>query len=345
MDANGIIGREYEQKLILERCNSCKAELIAVYGRRRVGKTFLVRKMFNDQFAFSFIGMYEVSRAVQLEQFRMALTQYAKKSVPRLKTWFEAFAALHEYLSGLSQQEPMVLFFDELPWMDTPKSNFIAAFSYFWNSWASMVPQLKLIVCGSSTTWMLSKFIGDKGGLYGRVTRQIYLAPFSLGETEQFLNKLKGLALTRQQVLDVYMILGGIPYYLDMLERGVPLGVCIDRLFFSQDSPLRGEFDFLFRSLFNDSKHYRKIVEVLSEKMKGMTRKELMDELKLKGGGQLSEILENLKKCDFIRKYSTIGKSERDALYQLTDLYSLFYTRFVANNSGQDKNFWSNMRR
>ena len=166
----------------------------------------------------------------------------------------------------------------------------------------------------------------------------------SLGEAEQFLNGLKGLALTRQQVLDVYMILGGIPYYLDMLERGVPLDVCIDRLFFSQDSPLRGEFDFLFRSLFNDSRYYRKIVEVLSEEMKGMTRKELMDELKLKGGGQLSEILENLKKCDFIRKYSTIGKSERDALYQLTDLYSLFYTRFVANNSGQDKNFWSNMR-
>ena len=131
-------------------------------------------------------------------------------------------------------QEPIVLFFDELPWMDTPKSNFIAAFSYFWNSWASMVPQLKLIVCGSSTTWMLAKFIGDQGGIWcGRVTRQIYLAPFSLGETELFLNELKGLALTRQQVLDVYMILGGIPYYLDMLERGVPLDVCIDRPFFS----------------------------------------------------------------------------------------------------------------
>ena len=198
MDANGIIGREYEQKLILERCKSNKAELIAIYGRRRVGKTFLVRKMFNDQFAFSFIGMYEVSRAVQLEQFRMALAQYAKQTVPKLKTWFEAFAALREYLSGLSLQEPIVLFFDELPWMDTPKSNFIAAFSYFWNSWASMVPQLKLIVCGSSTTWMLAKFIGDKGGLYGRVTRQLYLAPFSLGETELFLNELKGLALTRQ---------------------------------------------------------------------------------------------------------------------------------------------------
>lgn len=266
MGVNGIIGRAYEQKLIQERCESSKAELIAIYGRRRVGKTFLVRKMFNDQFAFSFIGMYEVERAVQLEQFRMALEQYSKQAVPRLKTWFEAFAALREYLSGISQQDPIVLFFDELPWMDTPKSNFIAAFSFFWNSWASMIPNLKLIVCGSSTTWMLSKFIGDKGGLYGRVTRQIYLSPFSLGETEQFLNELKGLKLTRQQMLDVYMILGGIPYYLDMLERGVPLDACIDRLLFSQDAPLRGEFGFLFRSLFHDSKHYRKIVEVLSQK-------------------------------------------------------------------------------
>ena len=122
-----------------------------------------------------------------------------------------------------------------------------------------------------------------------------------MGESEQFLNELKGLKLTRQQVLDVYMILGGIPYYLDMLERGVPLDACIDRLLFSQDAPLRGEFGFLFRSLFHDSKHYRKIVEVLSQKMKGMTRKELMDELKLKSGGQLSEILENLQKCDVIR--------------------------------------------
>lgn len=344
MVENGVVGRKYEQELIAERCESGKAELIAVYGRRRVGKTFLIRKMFNDQFAFSFTGMYEVSRAAQLEQFRLALQQYSGKSVSRLKDWFEAFHALREYLSTLSDQEHVVVFLDELPWMDTPRSNFISAFGYFWNSWASMIPNLKLFVCGSATTWMLSRLIGDRGGLYGRVTRQIYLKPFTLGETELFLNEVKNMSLTRLQVLDVYMILGGIPYYLDMLEQGVPLDTCVDRLLFAQDAPLRGEFEFLFRSLFNDSKHYRKVVEVLSDKLKGMPRKELMEALKIKGGGQLSEILDNLIKCDFVRRYTAIGKSERDALYQLTDLYSLFYTRFVASSSGQDEHFWSNMR-
>lgn len=344
MTENGIVGREYEQKLIAERCESGKAELVAVYGRRRVGKTFLIRRIFNDQFAFSFTGMYEVSRVAQLEQFRLALQQYSGTTLHKLKDWFEAFSALREYLSTLPHQERIVVFLDELPWMDTPRSNFISAFGYFWNSWASMIPNLKLFVCGSATTWMLSRLIGDRGGLYGRVTRQIYLKPFTLHETKQFLNEVKQMSLTRHQVLDAYMILGGIPYYLDMMEKGIPLDTCMDRLLFAQDAPLRGEFEFLFRSLFNDSKHYRRVVEILSDKLKGMTRKELMEALKMKGGGQLSEILENLIQCDFVRKYSAIGKNEREALYQLTDLYSLFYTRFVANSSGQDEQFWSNMR-
>lgn len=344
MANNGMIGRQYEQDLIMERCESNQAELIAIYGRRRVGKTFLVREVFNDQFAFSFTGMYETSRAVQLEQFRISLQQYSGHVVPRLKDWFEAFLALRQYLEALSSAAPIVVFLDELPWMDTPKSNFITAFGYFWNSWASTVPQLKLIVCGSSTTWMLSRLIGDKGGLYGRVTRQIYLAPFSLNETEQFLNEKKEMNLTRRQVLDIYMILGGIPYYLDMLKRGIPLDANIDLLFFRQGAPLKIEFDFLFRSLFNDSLAYRKVVEVLSTKMKGMTRKELVEALKIKSGGALTDILENLKKCDFIRQYFAMGKSERDAIYQLTDLFSLFYLRFVSANKGMDENFWSNMR-
>lgn len=345
MIRKGIVGREYEQQLISECCNSGKAELIAVYGRRRVGKTYLVRQMFDNHFAFFFTGMYEANRAVQLEQFRINLQECSGTSVPKLKDWFAAFHALRQYLETLSGERQVVVFLDELPWMDTPKSNFLQAFGYFWNTWASTMNNLKLLVCGSATTWMLSNLIGDKGGLYGRVTRQIYLAPFSLAETGQFLNGVKGMAFDRQQVLRVYMIMGGIPYYLNMLERGMPLDASIDRLFFVQGAPLKGEFEFLFRSLFNDSKNYRRVVETLSTKMKGMTRKELVDALKMKaGGGMLTGVLENLRSCDFIRKYAAIGKSERDALYQLTDLFSLFHLRFVANNNGQDEHFWSNLR-
>ena len=342
MESSIIIGRKNEQNIIKNYLESGKAELIAVYGRRRVGKTFLVKSMFNNQFDFSFTGMYDVPRATHLSQFQKTLEKYSGKKIPRLNTWFDAFDVLQDYLDTL-RKERIVVFLDEIPWMDTPKSNFLAAFSQFWNNWASTKSNFKLFVCGSATTWMLSKFIGDKGGIYGRVCRSIWLAPFSLGETELFLREVKSMEMSRHQMLMAYMILGGIPYYLDMLIKGIPLDVCIDDLFFKQNAPLRTEFDFLFRSLFKDSKIYKNVVLALAAKLKGMTRQELLEALKLKAGGDLTEVLDNLTKCDFIRKYTAIGKTERDTMYQLTDLFSLFHIRFVANGNGQDEQFWSKL--
>lgn len=340
MTSNGLIGRAYEQKLINSYINSEKAELIAVYGRRRVGKTFLIKRMFDENFAFSFTGIYDVSRAVLLSQFKKHLERYSESTIPKIKNWFEAFDALQSYLETL-KSDKIVLFFDELPWMDTPKSNFLAAFGQFWNTWASTRPNVKIIVCGSATTWMLSKFIGDKGGLYGRVCRSIWLKPFTLGETEAFIKEIKGIELTRSQILEAYMIFGGIPYYLDMLIKGIPLSKNVDELLFKQGAPLRMEFNFLFRSLFNEAEIYRKVIETLASKMKGMSRQEIADALKLKKGGFLTEVLENLITCDFIRKYNAIGKTGQDAQYQLTDLFSLFHIKFVAHDSGQDSEYWS----
>lgn len=342
MDCSIIIGRKHEQAIIKNYLESGKAELIAVYGRRRVGKTYLVKSMFSNQFDFSFTGMYDVPRATHLSQFQKTLEKYSGKKVPRLSNWFAAFDALQDYLETL-RKERIVVFLDEIPWMDTPKSNFIAAFSQFWNNWGATKHNFKLFVCGSATTWMLSKFIGDKGGIYGRVCRPIWLAPFSLGETELFLREVKGMEMNRHQMLMAYMILGGIPYYLDMLIKGMPLDACIDDLFFKQNAPLRTEFDFLFRSLFKDSRIYRNVVLALATKLKGMTRQELLEALKLKEGGDLTEVLDNLVKCDFIRKYTAIGKTERDAMFQLTDLFSLFHIRFVATGNGQDEHFWSKL--
>ena len=342
MESNVIIGRKHEQTIIKNYLESGKSELVAIYGRRRVGKTYLVKSMFANQFDFSFTGMYDVTRAIHLSQFQKTLEKYSGRKVLRLGNWFDAFDALRDYLDTL-QKERIVVFLDEIPWMDTPKSNFLAAFSLFWNDWASTKQNLKMFVCGSATTWMLSKFIGDKGGIYGRVCRPIWLAPFSLGETEQFLKEMKGIVMSRHQMLQTYMILGGIPYYLDMLIKGMPLDICIDDLFFKQNAPLRTEFDFLFRSLFKNSKIYRNVVLTLATKLKGMTRQELQETLKLKEGGDLSDVLDNLVKCDFIRKYTALGKTERDVMYQLTDLFSLFHIRFVADNSGQDEHYWSKL--
>jgi len=341
MTSNRIIGRGYEKGLIEEYYNSTKAELIAVYGRRRVGKTYLIREYFGDRLDFYFTGSFETPRSIQLMLFKTELERNSGRKLIKPKNWFEAFELLRTYISSL-KKDKKVIFLDELPWMDTPKSSFLQAFSYFWNSWASSVPGLKILVCGSATTWMISNLIGDKGGLHGRVNRSIHLSPFSLGETEQFLES-KGIVWNRYQISEAYMIMGGIAYYLDMLRSDKTFGENINDLFFREGAPLRTEFDFIFRSLFKEATLYRRVVETLARKAVGMTRQDLLRELKTEDNGTFSEILDNLCRCDFVRRYSSIGKKSRDYLYQLVDLFSLFHLHFIADSTGRDEHFWSNI--
>lgn len=336
-----LIGRTEEIDILNKYIASEKNELVAVYGRRRVGKTYLVKETLGDRFDYSFTGMYQETSKTQRMQFQKEINRRTgiKRKTPA--DWFEAFDNLKEYLLSLNKST-VVVFLDELPWIDTPRSNFLSAFSLFWNNWDQKETILKLIVCGSSTTWMVNKLIGDKGGLYGRITRPIYLAPFTLRETELFLNEIKNMGYGRKQILDVYMIFGGIPYYLDMLDKDLPLSINIDRLLFAENAPLRTEYEFLFRSLFKNSNSYRKVIEALSTKLSGLTREEIQRTTQVQGG-ELSEVLADLGSCDFIRNYLSPGKKERGQVYQLTDMYSLFYLRFVQSGYGIDENYWTNL--
>ncbi|MCH5244333.1 MAG: ATP-binding protein [Lentimicrobiaceae bacterium] len=313
-----IIGRKKECKVLDDCYKSSKAELIAVYGRRRVGKTYLVKSFFKNKFEFYITGIYQGTKTAQLSFFNKQLCNYSQIPYPQVNNWFETFEQLKHYISKI-KKDKVVVFIDELPWLDTPKSGFVKAFELFWNSWAAEQSKIKLIVCGSATTWMISHLFGSKGGLYNRVTRKIKLSPFTLAETEEYL-KSQQIIWNRYQIAEAYMILGGTPYYLQMLQKGYSLSQNIDYLFFSKNAELRDEYGFLFHSLFNDSSIYKATVELLSKKAKGMTRAEMKKVLKLPEGGTFSEVLENLCNCDFIRKYSAFGKKERDALYQLTDL-------------------------
>lgn len=342
-EGNRIIGRTYEQHILRNICEEKEARLIAVYGRRRVGKTYLIKYFFDEKFDFYFTGSFETPMKTQLTLFRDALLEYSKEVRPTPKDWFEAFSQLKEYLQGINRKR-VVVFLDELPWMETPKSKFLAAFSYFWNTWGSTHDGLKLVVCGSATSWMLDNVVGDKGGLYGRSSRSVYIAPFTLFEVEQFLKLRKGIIWNRYQILEVYMILGGIPYYLDMLEKGLPFSQNIDYLFFHEKAPLRTEYEFLFRSLFKSSTVYRQVVEAVATKNKGLSQKEIKEFLKSGDGGALTEVLENLCKCDFLRKYTPYGKKGKGSIYQLTDLYSLYYLKFIGSRTGLDEHYWSNIK-
>ena len=337
-----IIGREHEQDILQHCVESPRAEFIAVYGRRRIGKTYLVKQYFKDSFDFYTSGIYKVSRAEQLKQWQVQLNRYSGKKRPRPKDWFEAFDQLRDYLETRSNDEKLILFIDELPWLDTPKSGFLRALEVFWNNWAADRLGLKLIVCGSATTWMTNKLLGDKGGLHNRVTRPIHLAPFTLNETERYLKSIN-LDWSRGEAMDAYMILGGTPYYLSLLRPELSLRQNVDDLFFGQDAVLKSEYEFMFSSLFNTAHTYRRVVECLSSKMKGLTRMEIAEAVKASDNGLLSEVLDNLEKCDFIRSYKAFGKKKRDLVYQLTDMYTLFYLRFVKNYKGMNDNAWSNM--
>lgn len=340
--ADKLIGRAKEQEILRQRIESDSPELIAIYGRRRIGKTFLVRQYFKDDFSFYFTGIYEGAKKEQLGEFRRQLEHYSGRKWVLAKDWFAAFAQLREYLESIGGDSPIVVFLDELPWMDTHKSRFIKAFEYFWNSWGATNSRLKMIVCGSATTWMRENVLSDKGGLYNRTTRSIYLAQFTLCETEQYLLS-RGINWNRYQIAECYMILGGTPLYLQMLERNLSLSQNVDNLFFRQNAPLQHEYDFLFRSLFKEATLHRQVIEALASKAVGMTRVEIVAATKNDDGGALTTVLRNLCDCDFIRQYTAFGKTERGTIYQLTDLLTLFHLRYVKGYRGQDENHWQNM--
>ena len=342
MNKNQIVGRQKEQQILLDCLQSGKAELIAVYGRRRVGKTFLVKNFFEGQFDFYCTGIYDGTKKEQLGNFASALHNATpNRPKPRLSDWFEAFEHLKSYIAGL-HKEQIVVFLDEMPWFDTPRSRFLKAFEWFWNSWGADQPNLKIIVCGSATTWIMSKLLGDKGGMHNRITRRIKIAPFTLGETEEMLTR-NGVDWDRYQTIQAYMALGGVPFYIQKIKPGYSAAQSIDQLFFDDNAELALEYNILFRSLFSESAKYRQVVECLSRNKRGMTREELVTTLKWQDSGVVSTILEDLCNCDFLRCYSAYGKKERSKMYQLTDMFTLFYLHFVDGYAGGDPNHWSAM--
>jgi len=337
--SRNIIGRELEKKTLQECMDSDFPEFVAVYGRRRIGKTFLIKQFFKDKFDFYMTGVLDSSMADMLEYFNAQLQFYSGREWPMATNWMKAFRQLQEYLSSL-QKKKVVVFIDELPWLDTPRSRFFRALDLFWNGWGDSQDNLLFIVCGSATTWMTNKLLGDKGGLHNRVTRRIYLAPFNLYETEKMLQSV-GVKWNRHQITECYMAVGGTPFYLSKMNKSQSVSQNIDRLFFHHSGELKNEFNFLFRSLFKDSTIYRRVVELIATKSTGLSREEIADSLNLSKGGNLTEVLDNLISCDFIREYKAFGNKRKGSLFQLTDLFTLFYIKQVKGNSIEDGDYWA----
>lgn len=334
-----MIGREKEQRRLRELADSDEAEFVAVYGRRRVGKTYLVRETFDGEFTFCHSGMARVGMARQLQAFRSSLREWGDERCPRLTNWIDAFDRLKLVVKGGRQGKKLV-FIDEMPWMDTPKSGFVPALEHFWNGWASARKDVMLIICGSATSWIIDKVLKNKGGLHDRVTGQVALEPFTLRECELYAQS-RGLDYTRRMITECYMALGGIPYYWRMLRRGMSPAQNFDELFFSPKGQLRFEFDELYASLFRRKEPYVRIVTALGTRTYGLTRDELLAAAGLSDGGRVGRYLEELERCGFIRKCRALGKKTKDSVFQVTDNYTLFHLRFIANGDGKNVRGWT----
>ena len=324
-----LIGRENEARVLQDAVRKENSQFIAVYGRRRVGKTFLIREAYDYKFAFQYTGAHKVTARQQLTRFRLELKRHGLKNVPYLTNWTEAFYELERYLGGLSEGKKVV-FLDELPWMDAPRSRFLSELEAFWNGWASARKDIVLIVCGSATGWMVKKILRNKGGLHDRLSHRILLEPFSLGLCEQMAAS-QGIEWTRKQILEAYMILGGVPYYWSLLGKGVSVAQEIDRLIFYRGGELHDEFKMLYASLFDRPEPYLKVIAELAGKKSGMSRDELIERSGISTGGALSAILEDLEWCGFIRSYNIIGRKKNGRIYQLIDHFTLFHYDFIAD--------------
>ena len=336
-----MIGREKEKKVLLDAFSSDYSEFVAVYGRRRVGKTFLIRESFNYRFSFQHSGVKNGGRAIQLARFRKSLMTQGYTDCPPLKDWFSAFDALRE-LIGRSKDDRKVIFLDELPWIGRKDRHFVTAIEDFWNGWASGRKDILLIVCGSATSWILSKIVHNRDGLHNRVTYRIPLRPFTLRECEMYAES-RGLELTRAQIAECYMVFGGIPYYWHFLQRGLSVAQNIDDMFFAGEDKLEDEFDELYSSLFASPQPYVRIITALGRKKAGMTREELSREAAVANNGTLTKRLKELGQCGFVRAFTEIGKKKKGSVYQLVDNFTLFHFRFAAENTNGDRHFWSEM--
>lgn len=328
-----MIGREEEIATIESCLTSGRPEFLAIYGRRRVGKTFLIKEFFNNSFSFYATGVFEGETKQQLRIFRDALVSHGDSVSASPKDWFEAFARLRAVLESDTvprdfRSGKRVVFLDELPWMDTARSDFKSALDYFWNSWGSSQNDLLLIVCGSATSWIIKNIVENTGGFYNRLTRQIHLQPFSLNECEQLLS-LNGLHFSTRQIIESYMIFGGIPYYLNYLRPGLSLAQNVEMLFFQAGSPLRFEFQQLYASLFKNSEQYIAIVKELAKNKSGLTRSDLLQKKNIVEGKELTKALSDLVQCDFVRQYHDFTRKKNGSYYQLVDALSLFHLTFL----------------
>jgi uncharacterized protein len=339
-----MIGRNYESDRLKRSLKSENSELIAIYGRRRVGKTFLIRKIYEKHIRFEVTGLYGGNQEKQLEVFFDELKRVSGKinDGDKPKGWKEAFELLKMYLSSLRSPTKKVIFIDEMPWLDTHKSDFRMYLGHFWNTYCEKRNDIIIVLCGSAASYMVQNVLSNKGSLHARLSYKLHIKPFTLYETKEFL-QTKNINWGNFQIVHLYIAIGGVPHYLNKVMKGESVVQAIQRLCFDSNGDLVNEFDEIFESLFSHSSSHISIVRALGNTGKGISRNELIKRSKHAGGGAFTRALEELIASGFVTKYPAFDKKNQKMLYRLTDEYSKFYLKYIEPNKNQGDNFWKTM--
>jgi uncharacterized protein len=335
-----IAGRQEEIALLQSLIEKDESSFVAVYGRRRVGKTYLVRQVYEKEMVFECSGVLAESMSQQLEGFWRSLNEMSPQEQPSLppKTWLEAFFQLRAFIKNQKTERKKVIFLDEIPWFETPRSGFLAALDNFWNQFCTKRNDIILVICGSAASWIIEKVINNRGGLHNRLTHRIQLMPLTLGETKAFF-ELKNINLHLKDIAQLYMCVGGVPYYLKDIKSGDSVPQILDQMFYQKQANLKNEFQNLYAALFKNNTLHEKVVAALSTKNKGLTRNEIIEITDIKSGGGMTTVLEELEQCGFVMPIYPINKKKEHCLYRLIDEYSLFYFKFIKD--GKSKSSWA----
>lgn len=325
--------REIECKVLDQFLTSEKAEFLAIYGRRRVGKTFLIRTYFENQdvIFFDTTGEKNARLAIQIKHFTKQISTVFYNNAPLKpgKNWDESFELLTLAINSSNVSKKIVLFFDELPWMATKNSHILQSLDYYWNQHWSKNSRIKLIVCGSSASWIIDKIVNNKGGLHNRITRNILLEPFNLSKTKSFFRKTK-LSITERHIVTLFMVMGGVPFYLSKIEKNLSAIQNIENLAFQHNSFFLNEFNNLFSSLFSDADIIVEMIRIIASYRYGILQDALLKKMGplLQGKGGL-EKLHALEDAGFIMHFKSHWHKKRGIYYRVTDEYCLFYLYWI----------------
>lgn len=338
-----MVGREKQTKFMQKLITKPKSSFVAVTGRRRVGKTYLIDEVYKDYFCLRVTGIQDVDISTQIRNFTEKLIEYSKQNIEtQAQNWQELFILLKQYLQKLSKKRKQIIFIDELPWIATKRSGFIQLLAHLWNDYLSKEKHFILVVCGSASSWIAKKIVNDKGGLHNRLTEQIQLKPFTLAETKNFLRG-RGIKLSNQAISELYMIMGGIPFYLEQIKKGLSVQQIILKLCFSDNGLLKNEYQNLYRALFKHPRNHEAIVTVLANAPRGMVRSEIIEKANVKAGGPYTRAMEDLLLSGFVEEIRPYGRKKRGTVYRLSDEYSIFYHRFIKPNKTKEPEVWNHL--